>query len=225
MYTVRKATLSDVERVAYIHGMCFPKEFLTLLDKAGLSAYYRFFIENPLGLCFVAEMEGNVVGFVTGWEKGSTYQRPLLRLYGATFAASLLKSSFKHPRRACPLVQARLRVLAQFASEWLSLFAKSKIRGKEGNPSPAAEGQSNESRVVNASLLSIAVLPEHRGTTAATRLNAAFVEECCRRQVSEILLTVHVENLRARSYYEKNGWQLFRQDGQSAHYKLSLSKR
>ena len=176
-------------------------------------------------LVFVVEIGGKVVGFVCGWEKAQQqYERPLLQSYGLILATSLLKSCLRHPKCAFPLVQPRLRALARFASEWPSLLMKSKRKDEAGNPLLAPVGQGNESEPAFAALMSIAVLPQYQGTDAATLLHSAFVEECRRRQVSEILLTTHVQNSRARSFYEKNGWQLSRQDEQSVHYRLSLSK-
>jgi ribosomal protein S18 acetylase RimI-like enzyme len=60
-------------------------------------------------------------------------------------------------------------------------------------------------------LVVIGVHPSYRGTGCFEMLMQRFEEECKKRQVAEITLTVKASNDRAVAAYKKYGWQVSRE--------------
>jgi ribosomal protein S18 acetylase RimI-like enzyme len=110
----------------------------------------------------------------------------------------------------------------QLLIAWLS----APFRRRKGQSAPDNQDSTNHStiRPSNAPLLSIAVLPEHRGHGAANMLIEQFVNNCCKNGVGRVTLTVKVNNGRARAFYEKCGWLMTRQDDSVAHYEHSCAQ-
>ncbi len=223
MYQTRRAQIADIPAIVQIHSASFAASFLTQLGARGLAAYYQFFIAHPLGICYVAECEQQVVGFVSGWEQGATYQLPLVRSSGPRFALALAAALARHPLRMGRLLGPRLPLAARVRAALPGYL----LRRKGPQPSAPAPGNATaaEAPPLNASLLSIAVLPEHRGTPAASMLHADFRDECLRRGAPEIALTVAQGNRRAQAFYEKSGWHMTRSDAATLHYTLPLLRR
>jgi ribosomal protein S18 acetylase RimI-like enzyme len=222
MYNIRKARASDIADIVKIHQISFPEAFLTLLGKSGLSSYYTFFLQHPYGMLFVCETQGHVVGFVSGWEKGATYQQPLVQKYGHVFALALAKACVLHPKYSWSLIKPRINVLKHYLRQWL------KKRGSTEQHRTSDVTQTTAPVIMrhepgNASLLSIGVLPAHRGRSVAQMLNDAFIRECHERGVLEVLLTVHADNGRARAFYEKQGWQVLKENNESVCYNQILT--
>jgi len=215
MYHIRQATSADSEIISKIHAACFMNHFLTLLAPKALSKYYESLIEHSLGVCFVAEEEGTMVGFIAGWEEGASYQRPLLYKNGFCFALAIAGSFFRQPRATLSLIKPRIKVLMPFLKDYL-LF-QLRCKSKSGVLSDDKD-KSIPFHRPNASYLSIAVLDLHRGSEAARLLNEAFIEECRLRNVREIILSVYSDNDRARAFYEKNGWHVWRSEKETVHY-------
>jgi ribosomal protein S18 acetylase RimI-like enzyme len=215
MYHIRQATSADSEMISKIHAACFMNHFLTLLAPKALAKYYQSFIEQSLGICFVAEEEGTMVGFIAGWEEGASYQRPLLYKNGFCFGLAIAGSFFRQPCATLTLIKPRLKVLMSFLKDYLlfKLHCKSKSHVLSDD-----KDKSIPYRRPNASYLSIAVLDRYRGSEAARLLNEAFIEECRFRNVREIILSVQSDNDRARTFYEKNGWNVWRSEKETIHY-------
>jgi ribosomal protein S18 acetylase RimI-like enzyme len=223
MYRTRQAQIADITQIVDIHSVSFAASFLTLLGKRGLAAYYRFFIAHTAGICFVAETDRQVVGFVSGWEQGATYQLPLVRACGGRFALALFAALARQPLRTGRLLWPRMplavRVLYALPG-YLLRWTKRQPRALAPGDASATDPQPR----INASLLSIATLPQYHGTEAAGLLHAAFRDECLCRRTPEIALTVAPENRRARAFYEKMGWQLMRIDPATVHYTFPLMR-
>lgn len=211
---VRKAKSEDIAEISSIHIHCFQGNFLSLLGVKGVHYYYQFFIEQPLGICLVAENEKGLAGFVTGWQKGASYQKPLVMQYGAYLIFYLLLAFLKHPRQLLATFPSRLPLLFHL---W-KLALRGIVFWKKSSTSPVGEWDKNK----NASLLSIAVLPDFRGSDAATSLISEFVKNCRERNVPDITLSVHSDNYRARKFYEKNAWVVSNETGALTHYRYPL---
>jgi ribosomal protein S18 acetylase RimI-like enzyme len=223
MYQTRRAQIADIPVIVQIHSVSFAASFLTQLGARGLAAYYRFFIAHPLGICYVAECEQQVVGFVSGWEQGATYQLPLVRASGPRFALALAAALARHPLRMGRLIGPRLPLAARVLAALPGYLLRR--RGPRPDAPAPVDAAAAEAPPINASLLSIAVLPGHRGTPAASMLHADFRDECLRRGAPEIALTVAQSNRRAQAFYEKSGWHMTRSDATTLHYTLPLLRR
>ena len=219
-FAVRHAIPDDVSDLVDVHLACFGGGFLTFLGKDALKAYYDFFVRHPLALCYVATQDGAIVALVSGWEQGASYQAPLARTHGSTMALSFLRAMIRHPRSAIALASARLDLLATMTRYWWSPAAWLSRGASQQSLRPTE--QDSKSDVRNGSLLSLAVLPSHRGHGIAGALCDTFLTECRRRKIPRLLLTVATGNDRARRFYEHVGWEFFRQVGPSTHYIYTL---
>ena len=66
MIEIREASANDLEQIISIHMAAFPGFILTKLGPAFLLELYTGFIQDDKGTLFVAEREGQVLGFVAG---------------------------------------------------------------------------------------------------------------------------------------------------------------
>lgn len=71
-------------------------------------------------------------------------------------------------------------------------------------------------------LLSICVLPEYRGSGAAAPLINQFEEGLAERSIYTYYLSVYKTNDRAKAFYEKMGFQVFHEGGDSIKYKKTV---
>ena len=219
MFTIRDAEIVDIASIVNVHQACFSGQFMTLLGTNGLSAYYRFFIEQPSGIFKVVVTDNlSIIGFVCGWEQGATYQKLLVHQYGNVMVRSLISTAIRYPDRAIFLIPPRLKVLMNFAKQWAFSFPLKCNKTSNIKRSPIQ----NSCEKINGSLLSIAILPEFRGKNVAMMLNEAFVFDSKLRQVPHISLTVKSDNARARAFYEKAGWQESNHSEKSTQYRMDL---
>lgn len=210
-YRIRKATTADAKAIAQVHKVCFEDSFMGILDLNTLSRYYRIFIEEPNGICLVAETEGRVVAYNSGWLVGATYQKDLASRCGVIACLAIIKALLTRPATVWKLVRPRLKVF------W-NLWKQHGVSAQAGQE----RAQQTESRTVNASYLSVAVLPLHRRSRLASLLMQAFIHECASREIREIWLTVTRHNNGAIQLYEKSGWVRFAEEGESFHYRYVL---
>jgi ribosomal protein S18 acetylase RimI-like enzyme len=63
-------------------------------------------------------------------------------------------------------------------------------------------------------LLSVCVLPEYRGKGYAQGMIESFLEAMRCHGQKLCLLSVKTDNVRARRYYERNGFELYRKRGE-----------
>lgn len=65
---IRKARISDANKIAQLHIENISKGFLTKLGKKILVSIYRFIIIGPESFCFVAVINKKIIGFVSATE-------------------------------------------------------------------------------------------------------------------------------------------------------------
>ena len=154
----------DVAKVVKIHLAGFSGFFLTFLGPAFLREFYKGTLADPSCICFVAEYQGNLIGFVVGTDQPSGFYRRLILKRWWHFALASLAPFFKRPSIAPRLLRA---------------FAK-----------PAEVTQ----RPGHGTLMSIAVLPEMMRKGIGKLLVQAFLKEAKSREVKQVDLTTDNEN-------------------------------
>lgn len=154
----------DLAKVVKIHLAGFSGFFLTFLGPAFLREFYEGTLADPACICFVAEYQGNLTGFVVGTDQPSDFYRRLILKHWWHFALASLAPFFKRPSIAPRLLRA---------------FAK------------PAEVTHTPGR---GSLMSIAVLPEMKGKGIGKLLVQAFLKEAISRGVKQVDLTTDSEN-------------------------------
>lgn len=84
MIYYRKATRQDMGRVAQINIMCWPQGSHAHWGVERTSKYYTFFFDEG-GTFIVAEDQGQIVGYVMGYYKGSTAREKFALMCGQPF--------------------------------------------------------------------------------------------------------------------------------------------
>jgi len=202
---IRAMKEEDIDDVVRIHCCGFEASRSTRLGKPFLRKMYDWYLAKNPKLCFVAEAENRVAGFVTGSIGGSSH-----RIFRYA-AAEILLAFVLHPQ---------LLLQADMYEQWLG-YLRSLFRRKRG----AAQADAAE-LPVKATLDSIAVDPEVRGRNIGGELVRRFEEAASELGVGVLRLGVEYDNSVARRFYEKCGWSLEQEnpDVNSANYIKRLKK-
>lgn len=203
---IRQATRQDLNSIAGVHSICFPDSYSSQLSLFGspigggnlLEAFYMEYMNDNPELFVVAEDEGSgIVGFCMGYymDKDDQMQNFLhnnrLRILWKTFLLLLIFN-----KQAWSKILSRLRHKPT-VSDWTIINYK-------------YEHISNKKR---GDLLSVCVLPKFRGQGYAQKLMDSYLAAMKTSGREICLLSVKTANERARHYYEKNGFELYRTRG------------
>lgn len=171
----------DLDVVVDVHITSFPNFFLTFLGKGFLALLYEALLSGPEGIAIVASAKGSVVGFVAGVSDQLVFYRTLLKRKKWAFARASMSALFRNPGIAPRLIRALRR--------------------------PAEAEQATTA----ACLLSIAVLPDFRGTGVGKRLVDEF-SEALRREggTAFCLITDRDDNESVNRFYKESGFRLAR---------------
>lgn len=177
----RSAKPDDYRAMAAIHHQAFSGFFLTSLGNRFLETYYKACIQHPDSIAVcVLDDKGTIQGFATGSIKAAGYHRNLLFKNPFRFLASALRSVLLKPS-----------VLIRLA------------KNLDKNPSETDDRNYAE-------LLSIAILPQLKGSGAGKALLEMFEEEVKVRGGKKIALTTDYENNhRVIAFYQKSGYEIF----------------
>jgi len=196
---VRLLRGDDIDEVVAIHCESFPDSRSTRLGKPFLRRMYQWYLVCQPRLSLVGEMDGKVVGFVTGtfgWGGARRRFRYTLRqiLWGFIRRPSLLVS-------------------AEMFERWEN-FLKGLMPGSLMPGSPRVSSQPH-SKGVKVTLDSIAVSPKARGRNVGTALMNAFEDAAEKLGAGFLALGVERDGIAARRLYESCGWELLREDTES----------
>lgn len=204
---IRQARLNDIPAIARVHRVCFPNSYSSQLSlfKSSigggslLEAFYKEYMNDNPELFVVAEDEGSkIVGFCMGYymDKDEQMQNFLrknrLRVLWKTFLLLLIGN-----KQAWNKILSRLKHKPDI-SDWTIVNDK-------------YESIKNEER---GDLLSVCVLPECRGKGYAQGMMEHYLDAMKKAKRKLCLLSVKTDNKRARSYYERNGFELYRTRGE-----------
>ena len=178
------------------HVAAFPAEFLTMMGRRFLKAFYRFYAEQPEGICLAAveDRSKRVVGLCIGGEP---------RLRSRFSHAYVPRYAFRIFYRALRSRFFRRRLLAvHFAGLLRSIRRKAHLGGGADEHVPPADPPGTWS-----SLLSICTHPDTRGRGVGKMLMEAFRADSAKRGYKSMRLSVHNDNEGAQALYRKCGWQ------------------
>ncbi len=186
--TIASARREDIVSVVKVHQEAFPGFFLTILGSRFLQTMYHAFLVNQNGIFIVANDKHQVVGFAVGQLHGATKDRSLALRFLPKFITSSILGIIRHP------IKIGGRLVTRFFTTG-------------GQPDISSDA---------AILRSIGVLPSARGTGVSDSLLEEFERQAFTRGAKQIALTTDaVDNQRAISFYQKNGYKVeqeFRQD-------------
>jgi len=188
---IRSMDQGDINDIIRIHTVALKDSRSTNLGKPFLRKMYRWYLTYQPKLAFVATIDEQLVGFVTGSVGGSS--RKIFR-----FALWEVLMGF--------LYRPNLLLQAEMFEYWQSFLIGLLPRRRKKDTKPTNAHCTS----VKASLNSIAVSPLARRKNVGKSLVNAF-EYAARLQGATILgLGVDLDNLAARCFYERCGWELAR---------------
>ena len=203
---IRQATLNDLPAIARVHRVCFPDSYSSQLSlfksQIGggnlLETFYMEYMNDNPDLFVVADDENSgIVGFCMGYymDKDDQMQNFLyknrLRILWKTFLLLLIGN-----KQAWNKIISRLKHKPDI-SDWTIVNNK-------------YESIKNEER---GDLLSVCVLPECRGKGYAQDMMNLYLRAMKNAGRKLCLLSVKKDNERAKRYYERNGFELYRTRG------------
>jgi len=162
---IRPMIPSDVNTVVDVHLAAFPGFFLSFLGAGFLRQIYRGILGDASGIAFVADRNGQCVGFVAGTAVPAHFYGRLLRRRFLPFAFHGGLAVLRHPRAASRLLRA---------------FAR---------PSAAPPPTTGL-----AELMSLGVLPSHREGGLGARLVERFNAEAAARGATTVFLSTDAAN-------------------------------
>ena len=179
---VRRPTLEEAAGMAECHLDAFPDRPMSLMGPAWLEYLYRYYMEAASGVSIVAVDGARPVGLAVGGHPDllAGFRRAATRRFPLALAWRTLSS---------PVVRRSVTasVVGRFRPASTSLPPDEPDRG---------------------SLLSICVRRECEGTGVAARLLVAFQDAAAAQGFASLRLSVLGDNLRARRFYERHGWEL-----------------
>jgi ribosomal protein S18 acetylase RimI-like enzyme len=203
--TIRPLTEKDIPAVADVHSSVFIDSRSTHLGIRYVRKMFHWFSENHPSLCFVADEDGEIMGYVIGAIGG--YGRKIFRYALIEIAIGLL---------AHPGLWLKRDTFTLWYS-YLQAFNPALLLVEKGNRTRAGSDINLPTR---GALAGIGVLPSARGKGTGKLLVHAF-EQAAKDKGAKLLgLSVEIDNQAARQLYENNGWQLdsLQIDLKSAHY-------
>ena len=155
---------------------------MSLMGRAWLEYLYRYYMDADRGVSIVAVDGARPIGLAVGGHPDllAGFRRTATRRFPLALAWRTLRS---------PVV--RRSVLASVVG---------RFRPPSTSLPPDEPGRG--------SLLSICVRPECEGQGVAARLLTAFEEAAVEGGFDSLRLSVLGDNVRARRFYERNGWEL-----------------
>jgi ribosomal protein S18 acetylase RimI-like enzyme len=210
---VANAEQDHLEGMVECHLAAFPGQFLSLLGRRFVRAFYRFYLERPQSISLVAVdgATGRVVGLVVGGEPELRSQ--FTRRCVPRFALLLAW-------RAVTVRAARRRLLEHFGSVARRLWHRVRRDSRPRAGEPPAEPKGTWG-----SLLSICTHPEHQGQGIGRALLDTFREVCRQRGYRSARLSVHNDNTAAIALYQRNGWQVLLVTPRGTYFRLDLEPR
>ena len=178
---IRDLNISDVPKIAEVHEKSFKDFFLTSLGRRFLETYYTASVNNNTSIGIgLFDSDGNLNGFATGTSQSAGFHKTLLLQNIFAFFKGLLFISLSRPQVIIRLVK--------------NINKKSnKIDDKQ-----------------YAELLSIAILPNLKGSGYGKILLEEFEKKVKSHSVSKIALTTDFNNNDSVvGFYCKCGYEVY----------------
>lgn len=192
---IRNMGRSDVVSVVDVHVRSAAEQANVRLGRSYLEAFFQFFVDSGQAVALIAEYDNRPAGYCIGAPYG--YRSAMLRNLA---------------------VPALIGLLPQPA-----LWKMAAVAALEPVRRLRTEDRSGDGATLTYALVGIAVRPEMRGAGIAEDLVQEFRQRVRQRLESTVMrLSVHPDNHRAISFYEREGWRRSASEGSGASYWLEL---
>ena len=163
-----------------------------------MEAFYLEYMKDNPELFVVADDEDKgIVGFCMGYYMDNDCQM----------------QNFLHNNRLCILWKTFLLLLIGNKQAWRRFFSLLKHKPDVSDWTIINYKYENISNSKRGDLLSVCVLPKYRGLGYAQKLMESYLAAMKASGCEICLLSVKTANERARHYYERNGFELYRTRG------------
>ena len=181
MIKYRNASVADYKKLALIHTQTFEGFFLTTLGFQFLCTYYLSCLKNKKTVAICAYLPNQeLIGFASGSILSKGYHKSIVSSNFFRFGIALIKVMCTRP-------SAILRLLNN--------LDKTKEVDDKGD---------------YAELLSIAILPSHKGLGIGKQMLLEFETEVGKRNGDKIALTTdYFDNVSVIEFYKKSGYAVF----------------
>ena len=201
---IRRATEQDLNEIAKVHRICFPDGFVTALGKTLLMRYYKLYMDTDPTLFLVYESDEEPGGWLCGFCMGYDSEN-------YDIAYRFIKQNWM---RFTLRVGGLLLIGNRAAWKRVVNFFVRKPKVVIVNDEFSGE--------LSCELLSVCVLPELRGSGAASMLIDRYMDAIAEKGRKLCVLGVLNNNARAIRFYEKKNFVLFKKIGD---FSRSYAKR
>jgi ribosomal protein S18 acetylase RimI-like enzyme len=189
-----------LEEVVQTHKAAFPDYFLTNLGDKFLAKFYRTFLEDENTIAIGAFDQDKLVGFILCSKNKSEVMKKFYQNNFTFIILSILIQVLKMNKIIISGLLSRCKMGIGFVK---SLLFPEKSLQTEGT---------------NVRLLSIAVLPEYKGTGTSKGMMNYFHNHLQENNIKAVGLSVKKDNSRAISFYEKMGWITEKEDKNAIYF-------
>ncbi|MFB9966425.1 GNAT family N-acetyltransferase [Sinosporangium siamense] len=189
MATLRVMELRDVPAVIRLHQDHLAQGFFVELGETFLRRYYRTFLTSPAAVALVAEVGGQLAGFLVGCTDAEVHRRHVAHLEGWRLARAGAASLLLHPVLAGKFVRTRAQRYAQ------------RLR----HATQETSGQTPAERTGTLSHLAVDQAMRRHGV--GSRLVTGFVDIAKVHGVGCLRLHMAPSNVDARRFYTNLGWK------------------
>ncbi|WP_328971443.1 GNAT family N-acetyltransferase [Streptomyces sp. NBC_00239] len=182
-------TPEELPFVVAEHRKHFPDGFFARLGPAFLTAYSRTYISSPHAGAYIAESDGEPVGFLVGVIEPVAHRRHVLQVHRRKLLL-----------RAAGALALRPPLALHFLRTRLPRYCRGLLRGR---PAPqVARGP----RGTTAVLAHVAVVEHARSRGIGEVLISRFVEDANNAGCARVSLVTVLGDGGAGMYYERRGW-------------------
>jgi Acetyltransferases len=203
---IRQATLNDLPAIACVHRVCFPDSYSSQLSLFRspigggnlLESFYMEYMNDNPELFVVADDENSgIVGFCMGYYMDKDDQM----------------QNFFRKNRFCVLWKTFLLLLIGNKQAWNKILSRLKHKPDISDWTIVNDKYEYIKNKERGDLLSVCVLPDCRGKGYAQGMMEYYLDAMKKAGRKLCLLSVKKDNERAKRYYERNGFELYRTRG------------
>lgn len=187
-WRMRRMGLQDLPFVVHSHSQHFAHGFFARLGPRFLTKYYRTFLDGPLAVAVVCEIDEAPIGYLVGILDTRRHRRLLLAHHGTTLAVAA--------------------ALGMIARPWLAVtFLWTRCRRYVAAISRARHASGAADAPVHVAVLShLVVLSEARCQGIGAALVDEFLRQAVEADCSRACLVTLAGDTGAGTFYQRRGW-------------------